>query len=253
MVSRLIAEGADVHAHLQSWYNYNGSIKYSERVSTLHIVSVFSIPQGPQALMDHHGNVKQVEMMSITDKAGRLPLHWALKGNRDNRTEMDFKKDQEDMTRSLARIVELLVNANPEMINIRDEEGSRVFNYVVSSRTGMATIIPIVNLLFNAKIKPLPSVLNAYNRKGMTAMGEAINSQRRRIGTPDGQLLELLDILLGNRSDTRLCDNEGQNLLHKLGSGFANTVWQKLPSGTCYWSSLMSMTSMLKVVPRFTF
>lgn len=234
LVSRLITEGADIHAQLQSWYNPDGGIPYSERVTALHIASIFSNPEGIQALLDHHGNVKLEEMVSITDEAGRLALHWALKGDRDNRTEMCVKKDQEDMTSSLVRTVELLLNANPDTINIRDEEGSTVFHYVVSSHTGMATIIPLINLLFNAKTKPLPSILNACNHKGMTAMGEAINNQTKRLGTPNGQLMELLETLLRNGSDARVCDNAGQNLLHKLGSGFADTdlaeisIWDML-------------------------
>lgn len=234
LVSRLIAEGADIHAQLQSWYNPDGGIPYSERVTALHVASLFSNLDGIQALMDHHGNVKLADMVSITDETGRLPLHWALKGDRDNRTEIYVKKDQEDMTNSLARIVELLLNANPDTINIRDEEGSTVFHYVVSSRTGMATILPVVNLLFNAKIKALPSTLNACNHKGMTAMGEAIVNHRKRFGTPNGQLMELLETLLRNGSDAHMCDDEGQNLLHKLGSGFGDTdlaevsIWDML-------------------------
>ncbi|KAJ6003322.1 hypothetical protein N7451_005869 [Penicillium sp. IBT 35674x] len=112
--------------------------------------------------MAHHGNVKLAEMVSTTDEVGRIPLHWALKGDRSARTEI-------------------------------------------------------------AKIGPLPSALDACNHKGMTAMGEAIVNLRKRLGTPNGQLMELLEILLRNGSDARVCDSEGRNLLHKLGSGFADT------------------------------
>ncbi|KAJ5813436.1 uncharacterized protein N7503_000186 [Penicillium pulvis] len=66
-------------------------------------------------------------------------------------------------------------------------------------------------------------------------MGEAIVNHRKRFGTPNGQLMELLETLLRNGSDAYMCDDEGQNLLHKLGSGFADTDL----AGVSTWDMLL--------------
>ncbi|KAJ5722976.1 ankyrin [Penicillium malachiteum] len=84
IVSRLIAEGADVHAR-ESWSEYStygrpDRPRNSKGLTALHIASLFRNVEGIQALMDHCGDKTLVEMCSIEDNNGQIPLHWALLG-----------------------------------------------------------------------------------------------------------------------------------------------------------------------------
>ncbi|KAJ5925751.1 hypothetical protein N7454_007261 [Penicillium verhagenii] len=221
LVSRLITEGADIHAQ-QAWFDPNSTIESTKQVTALHIASLFSNLKGMQALIDHRGKIDLAEMVSIPDSTGKLPLHWALMGRRDDRTEVEVRDNQHDIT-DLTCIVELLLNANPDAVNICDQNGSTVFHYAATFCGGLITGISLIKLLLNGKTNPLPSILNARNYKGVTALEDAIYYHRVRHGTPDRRLLTLLEILLQNGTDGRACNDQGQNLLHILAMNFGDT------------------------------
>jgi ankyrin repeat protein len=210
MVSRLIAEGAEVHAR-QRWWGPTNRIRDSKRVTALHIVSLFWNLEGIHALVDHRGDVSVAEMVSNADDHGRLPLHWALVGDGDERDRGKGKNNQDEIPSRMMNTVKLLLEANPNTINARDHQGATVFNYAVKSDTGIANILSIVKILLDAK--PLASTLNYCDPVGATALQDAVDRHYRRRGKlSDGQLTELLEILLANGADARLC-------LHRLCDG----------------------------------
>ncbi|KAJ5721991.1 ankyrin [Penicillium malachiteum] len=86
MASRLIAEGTDVHAQ-QIWRDRMpcrfDHIEDGSKVTALHIASMFWNVEGIHALLGHPGDKTVAEMLSSTIDHGRIPLHWALQGTRD--------------------------------------------------------------------------------------------------------------------------------------------------------------------------
>lgn len=214
MVSRLIAEGADVHAR-QMWSTGPGSIGWGKQLTALHIAAHHWNLEGIQALADHLGEVGITEMASIADDSGRLPLHCALAGDKDGRSDMFGRDDQEEITAHIMRTVEVLLEANPDALALRDQEGVTAFHYAVTSKAGLASILPVVKLLL--RFNPLPSsVSSSRNHKGWTLLGAAIDHYARRRGSPSDQLLELLVLLLENGADGRTCNDKSQNLLHTV-------------------------------------
>ncbi|KAJ5167759.1 uncharacterized protein N7482_003353 [Penicillium canariense] len=220
MVSRLIAEGADVHAR-QYWLDQCSGIDCCEGVTALHMASFCWNIEGMQALVDHRGEVTLAEIVSISDSVGRLPLHWALKGDRHGRMERDGKNDQEEITALMTRTVKMLIEANPNTVNARDHQGATAFHYAVISDAGLESILPVVKLLLGAK--PLLTTMNARNHRGMTALEVAMAYRARRGRNPDGLVMELVDIFLRNGADGRACNSKGQNLLHTMAMTFRNT------------------------------
>lgn len=210
MVSRLIAEGAEVHAR-QRWLDPIESFQKCKGVTALHIASLFWNLEGIYALMDHHGDLSVAEMVSHADEHGRLPLHWALLGY----YKSTGQNDENEISSRMMSTLRLLLEANPETVNARTQQGATVFNYAVQSDTGAANIIAIVNLLLDAK--PHASTFS-YNTPGSrTALQDAVDNHARRGGNlRDGQLMQLLKILLAKGVDTRLS-------LHRLCDG----IWME--------------------------
>ncbi|KAJ5215842.1 uncharacterized protein N7498_002249 [Penicillium cinerascens] len=87
LASRLIAEGADIHAQ-QEWYELGeGDV---EKVTALHIASGSWNLEFIQALVENYGDGELAEAVTVADSKGRLPLHWALlslRGSFDQRSE----------------------------------------------------------------------------------------------------------------------------------------------------------------------
>jgi chitinase len=75
LISRLIAEGADVHARQYDWDNTH--LSDTGEVTALHIASGYWNLQGIKALLDNCGELKPADMVSMRDGGGHIPLHWA--------------------------------------------------------------------------------------------------------------------------------------------------------------------------------
>lgn len=219
LVSRLVAEGADIHAR-QQWWDPSWGIGEGRPLTALHIASIFWNLEGMQALMDHPGELSLRDMVTVADGAGRTPLHWALRGNHDSRS-LDARDDQEEITAHMVRAVQLLLDANPDLIDVRDKDDATVFHYAVASDAGLDSIVPVVKLPL--RTNPLPSILNTRDRAGTTILQRAIDCHAGRGGIPDRQLLDLLETLLEYGADGSVCNNKGQNLVHTLAMDFGNT------------------------------
>lgn len=212
LISRLIAEGAEVHAR-QKWtdrssWDRSDRIQDGRGVTALHIASLFWNLEGIHALMDHHGDRSVAEMFSSADDHGRIPLHWALLGVRDEPFVRTGQCDQYESPPRRLDTAKLLLRANPDTIKVRDKQGATVFNYAVKSDTALPSILSIVKMLLDAR--PFVSNLNAKNFIGATALVDAVKHHSRRGGNArDALFTELTDILLESGANAHLC-------LHRL-------------------------------------
>lgn len=131
LISRLIAEGANVHARQWSWgFNMDGEAN----VTPLHIGCKYLNVEGVKALLDNHGNeIDLAQMVFIRDSAGRIPLHWVAKGpgwiNEDRYSE-------EEITSRIVDIFGLLIASNPETVNARGEDGATPLGSVIRGHVG---------------------------------------------------------------------------------------------------------------------
>ncbi|KAJ5803110.1 uncharacterized protein N7503_005560 [Penicillium pulvis] len=215
MVSRLIDEGADIYARLEGWQDH---IPISEDglVTAMHIASIYGNLEGMQALIDHPGDSSAADLVAIVDSAGRTPLHWALRVVQGD-LDMDEMSDQDEITAHIVRAVLLLLNANPDTVNMRDNNGATVFHYAVMSYAALES----TTLLLSAK--PLPHIINVRDYMGDTALKKAIDSHAEGGGTPNKRLMEILQVLLENGADGSGCNNKGHNLVHTLALRFADS------------------------------
>ncbi|KAJ5752202.1 ankyrin [Penicillium odoratum] len=174
MVSRLVSEGAGVHAQ-QTWEDYDiahrsDHIKDGKGVTAIHIASMFWNLEGIHALIDHRGDISVADMLSKADNYGRIPLHWALQGTRDEVYLDSGRGNQYRLPPREMEAVKLLLSADPDKISAQDRQGATVFNYVVRSDTPSPSVPAIVKVLLGAK----PPTLNSRDFIGATALRDAV-------------------------------------------------------------------------------
>ncbi|KAJ5538736.1 ankyrin [Penicillium frequentans] len=189
MVSRLIAEGAKVHACQiwldptkteGEWFDTTDILRKRKGVTALHIASLNWNLEGIHALIDHRGDLSVAEMVSKADENGRLPLHWALLGYYNDRNTNTDENNQTEIPPRMMTTIKLLLEANPDTINARSQLGESVFNFAVQCHAGPATIIAIVDMLLDAK--PLASTFEYPDPLSRTALQDAVDNHADRSG-----------------------------------------------------------------------
>ncbi|EED13306.1 conserved hypothetical protein [Talaromyces stipitatus ATCC 10500] len=103
LASRLIAEGADVHARQYGWGGH--PVTAVREVTALHVASGYWNVQGIKALLDNCGEVKPADMVSMRDTAGRIPLHWAA----ENICFDDYYLTDDEIASQICDTLELLI------------------------------------------------------------------------------------------------------------------------------------------------
>ncbi|KAE8553312.1 hypothetical protein EYB25_004694 [Talaromyces marneffei] len=118
LVSRLITEGADVHARQYSWSS--DPISDVGEVTALHIACGYWNVQGIKALLDNCGEVSPTDMVSMRDAGGRIPLHWAAQ----NICFDDYYLPDDEIGSQICDTLELLIQTNPKTINAQGKDGA---------------------------------------------------------------------------------------------------------------------------------
>ncbi|OQE25876.1 hypothetical protein PENFLA_c008G05714 [Penicillium flavigenum] len=135
LASRLIAEGADIHAQ-QKWYKPGEGLV--DKVTALHIASGSWNLEFIQGLVENYGEGEFAEAVTLTDSKGRLPLHWALFSLRHS---FEQRSEEETIFKGL-KVVKLLLEAHPDTINTQ-RRGGAAFNFAAAARVdGTHTIEP---------------------------------------------------------------------------------------------------------------
>lgn len=130
LLSRLIANGADVHA--RQWAVPNEFGDDDQEVTALHLGSLYWNIEGIQTLLDNRGEIDLADMVSVRDGHGRLPLHWAA-------ADLYARRSNHVCGRGYStpciRILRLLIECNPDTINVQDETGKTALFYAVDRHT----------------------------------------------------------------------------------------------------------------------
>ncbi|KAI7973778.1 hypothetical protein EIK77_002176 [Talaromyces pinophilus] len=126
LLSRLIANGADVHA--RQWSVPNEFGEGDREVTALHLGSGYWNLEGIQAVLDNRGEVDLADIVSMRDDHGRLSIHWAAAGFDDQQS--GHVCDGEDCTRCIS-IMKLLIDSNPRTVNVQDNEGKTALFYAL--------------------------------------------------------------------------------------------------------------------------
>ncbi|KAI7970128.1 hypothetical protein EIK77_008355 [Talaromyces pinophilus] len=205
LVRLLINKGADIHR--KDWYqrepisSFGGdSAIDAQNVTTLHISSLYWNVDAIKALLDHGGS----DMLLCRDSIGRLPLHWAAAGP-TLRTELMIPESEIGIR--IIDIFRLLLDADPDTINLQDKEEATALFYAVSSHAGCGTrqcgaaIRFLCNMGSNAGIK---------NNKGQTVLH--LLAFRSMNGEPID--ICLIELLLAHGANISSVDMNGNTALH---------------------------------------
>jgi ankyrin repeat protein len=217
LASRLIAEGANIHAQ-QIWHEVWGGD--ADKVTALHLASGSWNLGFIKALVKQYGDGQLSEAVTIADSEGRLPLHWALFGLRSS-----YRRSGQQTISEGLEIVRLLLEANPDTMNIRGKSGA-AYNFTISGRIVGADKLALVRLLLDTN--PHPSILNTRDQSGATALLRLIASHEGSSSSQQAYFMPLVDLLLSHGSDRSLYDNRNQTVLHKLAS--SATYNEEIPS-----------------------
>ncbi|KAJ6032520.1 hypothetical protein N7540_003252 [Penicillium herquei] len=209
ITSHLISQGANIHTREVRPAKCSG-MRLGDKATPLHIAAMFWNLEGIHALFDHRGDVSLASLVSISDSYGRLPLHWAMCGMVDRRKEKD---NADYLISRMLTTIKTLLDANPETVNSRDQDGSTVFHDAVYKCIEYREILEAVKLPLLAR--PSLDTINSRNHKDITAIGEAIRSFKMCGGTLK-EVTSSIVTLIENGANARLCDKEGRNFLHRI-------------------------------------
>lgn len=206
LASRLVAEGADLHGK-ETWHEIaTGSI---DNVTALHIASGSWNLAFVQALLESYGADEFSQAALASDSRGRLPLHWALL-NLDN----TFNKPSDEQTISTGlKVVNLLLDSNPDTINVQSSYGA-AFNFLTNGYVMGAGSLALMKVLF--RFNPNISTVNAQDQSGATALLTVLSYHETCNVVRESYTMPLVELLLARGADRTTYDKKGQTALHKL-------------------------------------
>jgi chitinase len=238
LLSRLIANGANVHA-----WQWAGPYHFGDgdqEATALHIGSLSWNLEGVQALLDNRGDTDLAEMVFVRDSRGRLPLHWAA-GGLDR--ESGHVCGVEDSIRSIG-ILKLLIESNPGTINVQDKKGRTALHYAVDCHM---TEFWDTCRCFEETIRFLcehGADASIQDEKGRSVL-YIIGTIGRFVGLPPINRV-VLDILVAHGGRINDADEEGETALHILTRWQAKWLRQKNPNKERYNKQMETCNVMVK-------
>ncbi|KAB8255516.1 ankyrin repeat-containing domain protein [Aspergillus pseudonomiae] len=203
LVKRLIEQGANVHAkqeHADSRFGFDVDLR---DVTALHYGSIYWNIEGVRALLDHPGNAKIADMVSVRDTIGD-----------DTREQERHFREDEILPRYIG-ILKILLTANPSTINMQDNQGSTALHYdiiqflcengadaSISNYEGQTALHLLA--LCSRDCDPIDT---ATDKSGATALHTMSMCLRQ---------IPILQHLLKLGADATIQDSEGDTPLHKL-------------------------------------
>lgn len=204
LLSRLIAEGANVHARQYNWSN--DPISDVEEVTALHIASGYCNVQGIKALLDNCGELNPADMVSMRDAGGRIPLHWAT-----NNICLDhYYLPDDEIASQICDTLELLIQTNPKTINAQSKDGATPLFSIIEGHAdcgGTKHLERIVRLLCekgaDAGIRDITGQNVLHILAARTIGAQPVNPS-------------ILDLLVAHGAKVNDADLEGNTPLHHM-------------------------------------
>lgn len=223
LVSRLLDEGADVHARQQficnvSGASFGGCEIFAFDVTALHLGSFYWNAEGIRALLDYRrssSNVHDLEreneqnsadLLTCRDSSGRLPLHWASAGPGPHD---EYLLPEDTIVPHIVSTFQLLVAGNPRTINDLDHQGATPLYYAVGSHAACGSIhsdLAIRFLCAHGADARLPDI------HGRTVLH--VLALRSIDGEPTPPAL--LDLLVEHGADVTHADKDGNTALYLM-------------------------------------
>ncbi|GAB1196935.1 hypothetical protein APSETT444_006215 [Aspergillus pseudonomiae] len=202
LVKRLIEQGANVHAkqeHADSRFGFDVDLR---DVTALHYGSIYWNIEGVRALLDHPGNAKIADMVSVRDSFGMLPLHWAAIGDDTREQERHFREDEILPRKGLQDIIQFLCE-NGADASISNYEGQTALHLLaLCSRDCDPIDTAVIDLLIAHGLD-----IHQTDKSGATALHTMSMCLRQ---------IPILQHLLKLGADATIQDSEGDTPLHKL-------------------------------------
>lgn len=211
LVTRLIAEGAEVHAQQEYCVYGNGGGGFGDwdvarDVTALHLGSLSWSVEGIQALLDHRdSDIDISDMVSMRDSAGRVPLHWAAAGGDGHSERLLFSED--NISSRIVDTFKLLVAGNPSTINIQDKRGATALHYAVGNHAGCGNRHSELAIRFLCENGADPGLQDSNGKTVLHMLafysidGEPINPA-------------VLDLLVAHGANVGQTDMDGNTALH---------------------------------------
>lgn len=205
MIGCLIDGGADVHSktiYVDTNGLFEGACDVAWDVTPLHIGSMFANANGIQALRDRRGDgVEWRDMVSCSDRHGRLPLHWAA-----GCPWAETKAAPDDILRTLGF---LLADHAPETVNTPDAQGDTPLHYAMRNSIGATASDTGYRVAKFLCEKGAGAGTRGAN--GQTPLHCLVSTHAAR---PSSSMMALAKLLLAHGADVRDQNADGNTVLH---------------------------------------
>lgn len=204
LVSRLIAEGADVQARQDNCGE--GLTSDVGEATALHIAGGYLNVQGIKALLDNCGEINPADLVSMRDAVGRISLHWAAY----NICFDHYDLPDDEIASQACETLDLLIQTNPKTINTQSKDGTTPLFSSIKGHAGCSGTKHwerIVRFLCekgaDAGIRDITGQNVLHILATVTIMGEPVNPS-------------ILDLLVAHGAKVDEADLEGNTPLHHM-------------------------------------
>ncbi|KAF5570188.1 ankyrin protein [Fusarium phyllophilum] len=152
LIKRLIDNGANIYTKVtrDRWEDKFWNIPDSTfEVNALYVACTHGNFEAVKTLIDCRGTeVDFLDVLWRRDSRGSLPLHWVAQCSLPKETFGYSKAAVLDKARSIANIIELLLDLDPTIINVPDNDGNTPLHYATRSPSRYDKMYtPIIQLL----------------------------------------------------------------------------------------------------------
>ncbi|KAF5250356.1 hypothetical protein FANTH_4456 [Fusarium anthophilum] len=245
MTERLVRGGADVHARFTEYslvlrlYDEPGHVV--DNVNALHMGSFRSNFVALEPLLAHHRNAASaLETVSSCDSRGSTPLHWATRNSL-------FNPGLQERAQNIKTTIDLLLDIDPAMVNIRDIVGNTALHYAAFYFSGNGRVfMPVFETLCgkgadastrnNQGETPLHKIFAIANGtidkqilSLLVAHGAKINDIDHAGNTPPHVAVrrldnhDAIDFLIEEGADATIGNLKNETLVHIAASGYVFT------------------------------
>ncbi|CVL08570.1 related to ankyrin [Fusarium proliferatum] len=230
LIKTLIDDGADIYTKVERsrWDEKFWDISESTfEVNGLYVAYTHANFEAVKTLIDCRGaEVDILDVLWQRDSRGSIPLHWVTQSDFPKETFGYSKEAIHDKARSIANIIESVLDLDPTIMNVTDNDGNTPLHYATRSPSRYDKMYTPTIQIFcgrgadasiqNTEVQtPLHTLFRLEDGADIDMVGDT----SLHIAAANLEWADVVSLLLMHGADPALSNLKGQTALHRAAGG----------------------------------